>query len=107
MAGSDYVVVLTTVPVDTASELATTLVERRVAACVSVLPEMRSVYRWEGSVEQEREHQLVIKTTRGRVESLWACLREQHPYDVPEFLVLPVVDGSESYLRWIRESTTE
>jgi periplasmic divalent cation tolerance protein len=98
-------IVLSTFPGDRdASALARTLVEERLAACVNVLPPMTSIYRWEGGVEQATEHQLVIKTTAARIESLKARLAELHPYDVPEVLVLSVADGAASYLEWLDAS---
>jgi periplasmic divalent cation tolerance protein len=101
------VIVLTTLGADTdASSLARTLVEECLAACVNVLPPMSSTYRWKGAVEQEREQQLVIKTTAARLPALEARLRDLHPYELPEFLVLTVAAGSEAYLRWVAESTT-
>lgn len=106
MNETDYVLVLTTLPADAdAATFARTLVETRLAACVNLLPGMESVYRWEGRVEQERERQLVIKTARSRVVALWERVRELHPYEVPEFIVLPIVDGNDAYLRWVGEST--
>lgn len=105
---SEYVLVLTTLPADAdAAAFARALVDERVAACVNLLPLMESIYRWEGEVQRESERQVVIKTARERVVSLWERLREMHPYDVPEFIVLPIVDGSDAYLRWIGESTQE
>jgi periplasmic divalent cation tolerance protein len=103
---SDYVVILTTLPAD-ADGLAfgRALVDERLAACVNLLAPMESVYRWEGRVEKESERQLVIKTSRDRVIALWDRVRELHPYEIPEFLVLPIVDGNEAYLRWVGEST--
>ena len=96
---------LTTLAADVdAAALGRTLVAERLAACVNVLPVMTSVYRWQGRVEEEREQQLVIKTGADRVAALAARLRELHPYEVPEFLVLPVSDGSDAYLRWLRGS---
>jgi periplasmic divalent cation tolerance protein len=68
---------------------------------------MQSVYRWEGHVEQESERQLIIKTTRDRTLALWDRVRELHPYEVPEFVVVPIVDGNDAYLRWIGESTRD
>jgi periplasmic divalent cation tolerance protein len=65
---------------------------------------MMSVYRWQGRVEEEREQQLVIKTAADRVPALAARLGELHPYELPEFLVLSVAEGSDAYLRWIHES---
>jgi periplasmic divalent cation tolerance protein len=83
---------------------ARTLVEERLAACVNVLPPMRSTYRWKGMVEQDDERQIVIKTTADRIETLRARVRELHPYEMPEFIVLRVADGERGYLDWISES---
>jgi periplasmic divalent cation tolerance protein len=103
----DYVIVLTTLPTDADGvAFARGLVEERLAACVNLLAPMESVYRWDGNIESEAERQLVIKTSRERVVALWDRVRELHPYDVPEFLVLPIVDGNDAYLRWVGESTT-
>jgi periplasmic divalent cation tolerance protein len=108
MNETDYVLVLTTLPADAdAGSFARSLVEERLAACVSLLPVMESIYRWEGQVEQEAERQVVIKTARARVVALWERVRTLHPYDVPEFVVLPIVDGNEAYLRWVGESSRE
>ena len=84
---------------------ASILVSERLAACVNLLPEMESVYRWKGQVETDVERQLIMKTTAGRVQALKARVHELHDYDVPEFIVMPIVGGSEAYLDWIREST--
>jgi periplasmic divalent cation tolerance protein len=103
---SDYVIALTTLPADAdAAEFARTLVDERLAACVNLLPAMESVYRWEGKIEFEAERQIVIKTSRDRISDLWDRVRELHPFEVPEFVVIPIVDGNEAYLRWIGEST--
>ena len=104
----EYVVVLTTLPADVDSvAFARGIIEERLAACVNLLPPMQSVYRWEGHVEQEAERQLIIKTTRDRTLALWDRVRELHPYEVPEFVVVPIVDGNDAYLRWIGESTRD
>ena len=103
---SDYVLVLTTVPAEgDADNLARTLVTEQLVACVNVLPPMVSIYRWKGSIEQDRERQLIMKTTRDRVAALRARVKELHSYEVPEFVVIPVQEGSEEYLKWISEST--
>ena len=108
MNETECVLVMTTLPADAdASGLAQTRVETRLAACVNLLPVMESVYRWEGAVETERERQLIIKTTRERTAALWERIRELHPYDVPEFIVVPIADGNEAYLRWVGESTRD
>ena len=102
----EYVIVLTTLPADAdGPAFARGIVYGTLAACVNLLSPMESIYRWEGAVEQETERQVIIKTSRDRVVTLWERVRELHPYDVPEFLVLPIVDGNDAYLRWVAEST--
>lgn len=104
-ANVEPVVVLTTIGAEAdARRLARTLVDERLAACVNVLPAMSSIYRWKEKVEEEREQQLIIKTAADRLPALEARLRELHPYEVPEFLVLRVSSGSDAYVRWIGES---
>jgi periplasmic divalent cation tolerance protein len=106
MPHPDAVIVLTTWPAaEDAGPTAATLVEERLAACVNVLPEMESTYRWKSAVEHERERQVIIKTTRPRVDALLARLKQLHSHDVPEALVIPVVGGSEAYLAWLGECT--
>lgn len=101
-----YVLVLTTLPADADGPgFGRALIEERLAACVNLLPAMESVYRWEGRIEQENERQVVIKTSRDRLVALWDRVRDLHPYEVPEFLVLPIIEGNEAYLRWVGEST--
>ncbi len=101
---SNAAIVLTTLGADAdANALARRLVDEGLAACVNVLAPMMSTYRWKGMVEQEREQQLVVKTSRARVPALEARIRELHPYELPEFLVLDA-SGSDAYLAWIEES---
>jgi periplasmic divalent cation tolerance protein len=103
---TDFVIVLTTVPAGfDARTLAADLVSARVTACVSILPGVESVYAWQGAVHHDAEVQLANKTTRARVADVWTALRARHPYDTPEFLVLPVLEGEPSYLQWISDST--
>lgn len=87
-------------------KLASILVTERLAACVNVLGEMQSIYRWRNAVESEPERQLVIKTTADRVPELKDRLHELHSYEVPEFIVIPMAGGSDPYLAWIRESVS-
>jgi periplasmic divalent cation tolerance protein len=102
----DYVVVLTTLPTDVeAVGFARRIIEERLAACVNLLPPMESIYRWEDGIEQETERQVILKTSRDRVGALWERVRDLHPSDVPEFVVLPIVDGNDAYLRWIGDAT--
>jgi periplasmic divalent cation tolerance protein len=99
---SAFVIVLSTFPSDQDPiPLAQALVDEQLAACVNILPPMRSVYRWEGKVEHADEHQLIIKTRAERVEALKERLAGLHPYDVPELLVLSISDGSPRYLQWL------
>ena len=101
----EFVVVLTTLPGDgDVDAFARTLVDERLAACVNVLPPMQSIYRWKGSVETATERQLLIKTRAAGVAALEQRVRELHPYDVPEFLVILVDGGSAAYLAWLNES---
>jgi periplasmic divalent cation tolerance protein len=105
---TDIAVVLTTVAADErAEQVARQLVEDRLAACVNVYPPMVSVYRWKGSVERDAERQMVIKTTRDRLDALEVRLRELHSYELPEFVVVAVESGSEAYLSWVREQVRE
>lgn len=102
----EYVLVLSTLPGDAdAGAFARALVQDRLAACVNLLPLMESVFRWEGRIDRDTERQMLIKTTRPRVPALWERVRALHPYDVPEFIVLPIVDGNAAYLNWLAEST--
>ena len=100
------VIVLTTVGAafDVAS-LARTLVDEHLAACVNVLPPMQSIYRWQGQVHVDAERQLVIKTSADRLEALQLRLTALHPYELPEFLVVEVVKGSQAYLEWLGAAT--
>ena len=104
---SQFVLVLTTLPADAdARGFAQALIEARLAACVNVLPPMESIYRWQGAVECEPERQVVMKTIMPRVDALWQRVRDLHSYEVPEFVVVPIVDGNQAYLQWIADSTT-
>jgi len=82
------------------------IVEERLAACVNI-SQVRSTFVWEGKVEEEAEDLLIIKTKREVVDELTARIREVHPYDLPEIVVLPIVGGDEEYLEWISESVRE
>ena len=100
-----FALVLTTFPADgDADAFARTLVEERLAACVSVLPPMQSTYRWQGKVESADERQVLIKTKAAQVAALEVRVAELHPYEVPEFLVLTIEAGSPAYLSWLADS---
>jgi len=100
---SELIVVLTTAGSDEeARRLARALVERKLAACVSVVPGVRSVYRWRGRICDESEMLLVSKTTRARFETLATAIRELHSYDVPEIVALPADAVDPAYAAWLR-----
>lgn len=99
-------VILCTVPSEEkAGEIARALVERRLAACVNVVPSVRSIYRWQGAIEDEREALLIIKTHQRRVDALYAALPELHPYAVPEGIGWAVATGLQPYLSWVEAET--
>lgn len=100
-------IVLVTGPDETTlASIADRVVAEGLAACVNVVPEVRSVYRWHEEIETEREALAIIKTTRAAVAGLQRRVLELHPYDVPEFIVLPVESGNPSYLEWVTNSIT-
>jgi periplasmic divalent cation tolerance protein len=99
--------VLTNLPDRAAAEaLAAQLIERRVAACVNILSPCRSVFRWEGRVQHDEEHPLLIKTTSERYAELERMIRAGHPYELPEIVAVPIERGLPEYLRWLAEETT-
>jgi periplasmic divalent cation tolerance protein len=84
-----------------AVRIAKRLVEGRIAACVNLIPRIRSIYRWEGKVEDATEWMLLIKTSRERYDALCTVLEASHSYELPEVLALPVIAGSANYLAWL------
>ena len=88
-----------------AQALARALVERRLAACVNVLPAVQSIYRWNGAVEEAAEVTLLIKTTAARYAELEQAIRALHPYELPEVIAVTVSAGSPAYLGWIAQET--
>ncbi|MGB6053636.1 MAG: divalent-cation tolerance protein CutA [Burkholderiaceae bacterium] len=96
--------VLTNMPDAAGAEaLARSLVQQGLAACVNILPAVKSVYRWQGALEQAEETTLLIKTGAGRYDELEAALRAAHPYALPEIIALPIVAGLPAYLDWIAQ----
>lgn len=103
---TDALVVLVTVPTpERAAEIARALVGEKLAACGNVVPGLRSIYRWEGKVQEDEEALLVLKTPRDRFEALRDRVLALHPYEVPEVIALPVEAGSAAYLAWIAAET--
>ena len=97
---------LTTFPADGDVErFAATLIEERMAACVNILPPMRSIYRWQGKLEKADERQVLIKTSARRLRDLKKRLKTLHPYEVPELLIFRSEGGDPDYLMWVAQST--
>ena len=104
--GVEVLVVLVTAPsAEKAAELGRVLVSERVAACANVLPGIRSIYWWEGKVQDEPEVLLLLKTARTRFDALRDRVLALHPYQLPEVIALPVEAGSTKYLEWITRET--
>ncbi len=100
------IVVLITAPSsDEAVKIAKALVEERLAACANIIRDIRSVFRWEGKIEDDSEVLIVLKTREALFEDLEKRVRELHSYSVPEVIALPIVKGSEAYLNWLEEET--
>jgi periplasmic divalent cation tolerance protein len=98
-------IALTTIgSLDEGRRMAHLLVERRLAACVNIIPSLTSIYRWQGAVEEAQEVMLLMKTAYDRLPALEAAVRELHSYEVPEFLALDVASGSQPYLDWLLSS---
>ena len=103
---SEPVVVLTTcASEEEALQIANLLVEGHLAACVNILSPVRSIYRWEGKICDEREWLLIIKTQKERFESIEKRVKSLHSYSIPEIIGLPIVEGASSYLHWLKEMT--
>ena len=105
-ANEAIVVFITTANSEEAARLAEMLVERRLAACVQILPEMESVYRWQGKIERQKEVLLIAKTSKSRFEELERKVRAVHSYETPEIVALPLAAGSPPYLEWLNSSVS-
>jgi periplasmic divalent cation tolerance protein len=105
-ATANLLIVLCTCPDEAvASRIATALVEQGLAACVNRVPGVRSVYRWDGQLQDDAEVLLIVKTTADRYGQVERLIAGQHPYELPEVLALPVVAGSAGYMDWVRQAT--
>ena len=102
----DIIVVFSTAPSDKSAELARLLIEKRVVACVNVVP-VHSYYHWNGEFCSEPEHLLIAKTTREKARDVIAMIKSNHPYEVPEIIALPVIDGYLPYPEWVHLETRD
>lgn len=105
MDENQLVVFCTCPDLKSAEDIATTLVQTHLAACVNLVPGLTSIYRWQGHVRREPECLLLIKTTAACFEALRSRLRTLHPYEVPEIIALPISLGDPAYLQWLTENT--
>lgn len=104
MVAHEHLVVFSSCPnAQVAEHLARALVERKVAACVNIVPDVRSVYRWRGTVEIDTEQMLVIKCMKENYPLVEKCIVNLHPYDVPEVIAVPITTGARGYLDWLEE----
>lgn len=102
MESMDYIIVfITSGSVKEAEKIADILVNKRLAACVSIIPEVKSVFSWKGKVENEKEVLLVVKSKRAVFNKLVKQVKAVHKYEVPEIIALPIVEGSRDYIDWI------
>jgi periplasmic divalent cation tolerance protein len=104
-----YLVGLITVPsLEVGRQIASALVEQRLAACFNMLPAVNSLFHWQGSVSEEQEFLLMVKTRRNLFESrLIPAVRQIHPYETPEIIALPILVGNQDYLDWIEAETSQ
>ncbi|MEW6675845.1 MAG: divalent-cation tolerance protein CutA [Nitrospirota bacterium] len=101
----EIVVFITTSSEDEAVKIARALVEARLAGCVNIIRNIRSIYSWQGKIEDEIEVLMVVKTQKTLFDNLSKKVKELHSYTVPEIIAMPIVEGSEDYLKWLREIT--
>jgi periplasmic divalent cation tolerance protein len=102
---NEIVVLITASSMDEAAKLARSLVESKLAGCVNIIKDVRSIYAWKGKVEDESEVLMIAKTQKALFNDLIKKVKELHSYTVPEIIALPIIDGSEEYLKWLREVT--
>ncbi|XP_016971685.1 protein CutA homolog [Drosophila rhopaloa] len=106
-AGSSSVAFVTTPDRETARKLARSIIERKLAACVNIVPQIESIYLWEGKVNEDSECLLMVKTRTSRIDELSKFVRENHPYSVAEVISLPIQNGNPPYLDWIAQTVPE
>jgi periplasmic divalent cation tolerance protein len=101
----EIVIFITASNEDEAARIAHSLVEARLAACANIVNNIRSIYKWKGSVQDDTEVLMIVKTRKSLFSAISVKVRELHSYDVPEIIALPIIDGSPDYLNWLKEST--
>jgi periplasmic divalent cation tolerance protein len=106
MRGQPVVILITAPSIEEAKSMSRHLVEKGLAACVNIVSGVQSLFVWNGKFCQEDEVLLIAKSVREKVKEIVAAVKEMHSYDVPEIIVLPIVDGSKDYLDWLQESVS-
>jgi len=101
----EIVILVTTSSAEEATNIARTLVDEKLIACANIVPTVRSIFRWQGTVCDEAESLMIIKTVAANLEAITSRVKALHSYQVPEIIALPIVDGSAEYLKWVREET--
>jgi periplasmic divalent cation tolerance protein len=97
----DALILLTTCPNEVATEIARHVVQRKLAACVNIIPKVQSIYRWHDAVEETKESLLLIKTSQSCLEKLEKEITKMHPYEVPEIISFPIAHAASNYLQWV------
>jgi periplasmic divalent cation tolerance protein len=105
--GDEIIVLITTSTRDEAAKIGTELVEGHLAACVNIVPEVRSLFCWEGKLQDERETLLICKSTLMHMTQIIARVKSLHSYAMPEVIALPIIAGSQEYLDWVKDATKE
>jgi periplasmic divalent cation tolerance protein len=100
----EIAVFVTADELDLARKIAEELVERRLVACVNIIPGIESIYRWQGAVQRDREVMMIMKTARYKFAEIEALVKQLHTYQLPEIIAVPIDHGSQEYLNWIQES---
>lgn len=102
---NELVVFITASSEDEAAKISKALVESRLAGCVNIIKDIRSIYSWQGKIEDDKEFLMIAKTQKHLFNALMKKVKELHSYSVPEIIAMPIIEGSEDYLKWLKEVT--
>ena len=102
----DFLIILVTCPnIKEANRIASVLVDKKLAACVNIIPKVNSIFHWQGKIECSKEALLLVKSRKNLFRKIAAAVKKHHSYDTPEIIALPVILGNKKYLDWIKKST--
>ncbi len=105
MKMADYYILFSTIDDKNGEKIAKRIIEKKLAACVSIIPNITSIYRWEGKIVKDSEKLLIIKTTAQKLDELRHFIKEHHPYELPEFIAVPIEYGLPEYFMWLSKNT--